>query len=400
MMDLRIIMVHSGALDINTGGGIHTFELFKNLFSINKVFCFASRTDKKTVEFPNLTYVPSFDIPGLRSISYDFFLMFYLIYYCLTFKPDIMYARKPGLGLSPALLAKVFKIPYIVELNGLKKDDMLALNPNINAFVLRIAEFAEKVTYVLADAIIAVTPEIKNGLIIDYGVPETQIEVIENGVNSDIFKPIDKNEAIKWLGLDQGYNYVCFVGGLAPWHGVEYLIKAAPLVLKKIPNTRFLIVGEGPMKYTLMNQVNNLGLSDHFIFTGSVPHSNVPYYINSSELCAAPFIPGRNIKTGLSPLKIYEYLACGKPVIASDLPGVNEVVTKSHGGVLVEPQNAEDLGQAIIHMLTGGYNTLAKPDEISKYIIEHHSWASVAKRTENVLTNTVKSAHIFQSPPI
>lgn len=391
MVDLKIIMVHSGSLDINTGGGIHTFELFKYLCSKNKVLCFASKSSKTIVEHPNMRYVPCFDIPGIRSISYDVFLLFYLTYYCLIFRPDAIYARKPGLGLTPALLAKIFGVPYVVELNGLRRDDMLALNPDSSTIIVRIAEFVEKINYGLAAVIIAVTPEIKNGVRVGYGIPETKINVIENGVNSDLFKPIDKKDAIAWLGLDQSYNYVCFVGGLAPWHGVEYLVEAAPLVLKEVPNTIFLIVGDGPMKGELMEQVNDLKLSDHFIFTGRVPHGDIPYYICSSELCTAPFIPGRNDKTGLSPLKIYEYLACGKPVVASNLPGVKEIITKSHGGVLVEPRNAEDLGQAIVGMLTDGYDKVAKPHELSKYISEHHSWAQVAKKTENVLTKAVES---------
>lgn len=393
-MDLKIIMAHSGALDISTGGGIHTFELFKNLCSGNKVLCFASKSSKTIVEHPNMRYVPCFDIPGIRGISYDVFLLFYLTYYCLTFKPDVIYARKPGLGLAPALLAKIFRVPYVVELNGLKKDDMLALNPNSSTSVVRIAEFVEKINYILAAAIITVTPEIKNALISGYGIPETRISVIENGVNSDIFRPIDKKEAVAWLGLDQTYNYVCFVGGLAPWHGVEYLIEAAPLVLKEVSNTIFLIVGDGPMKGELTEQVDDLGLSDHFIFTGRIPHADIPYYICSSELCTAPFIPGRNDKTGLSPLKIYEYLACGKPVVASNLPGVKEIITESRGGVLVEPRNAEDLGRAIVRMLMTDSDKIPKPHELSKHMYEHHSWAKVAKKTVNVLTNAVESVHI------
>jgi hypothetical protein len=106
MMSLKIIMVHSGALDINTGGGIHTFELFKNLCSRNKVICFASKSSKTIVEHPNLRYIPCFDVPGIKSISYDAFLLFYLAYYCLTFKPDIIYTRKPGLGSSSCSTSK------------------------------------------------------------------------------------------------------------------------------------------------------------------------------------------------------------------------------------------------------------------------------------------------------
>jgi len=378
-------MVHSGGLDVNTGGGVHTFELFKNLSYSNEVICFASKSSKTTIKHPNLRYIPCFDIQAIKSISYDFSLIFYLACYCLTFKPDFIYTRKPGLGLSPALLAKIFRVPYIVELNGLIRDDILALKPDCNTIIVTVADFVEKINYVLAAAIIAVTPEIKNGLIIDYGISETKINVIENGVNTDIFKLIDKKQAVERLGLDQNFNYVCFVGGLAPWHGVQYLIDAAPLVLKQVPNTKFLIVGDGPMKGELVEQVNNLKLSDSVIFTGRVPHVVIPYYISASDLCAAPFIPGRNTKTGLSPLKIYEYLACGKPVVASNLSGIKELITESYGGVLVEPQNAEEFGLAIVQLLMTDPKERPRPYLLSKYISKHHSWVKVAQRTENVL---------------
>lgn len=389
--DLRIIMVHSGALNINSGGGIHTYELFKNLCVRNKVICLASKSNEIKIEDPNLKYIPCLNAPGFRSISYDFFLAFFLTYLCLFCDMNIIYSRKPGLNLSPALIAKIFRIRYIIELNGLARDDMVALNTDSNVFVVRIAEFAEKLNYILADTIISVTPEIKNALIVDFGIPEAKIFVIENGVDSDIFKPIDKEEAAVKLGLDPTYKYVSFVGGLAPWHGVEYLIDAAPLVLKAVPDTSFLIVGDGPLKNQLIEQVNGLNLSDKFIFTGSIPHAHVPYYINSSDLCTAPFIAERNTKTGLSPLKIYEYLACGRPVVASDLIGVKEIITRSHGGILVEPQNVEDLGQAIVRILKNSYDDVANPQDLSNFINQHHSWKIVAKKTEYVLTNVKKS---------
>src|SRR5690606_2863783 len=141
----------------------------------------------------------------------------------------------------------------------------------------------------------------------------------------------------KELGLELETPYVCFVGNLAPWQGVEYLVKAAPSILSRFPECHFLIVGDGVMKDNLLKLCRELGVEDKFIFTGVVAYDRVPLYINASDICAAPFILARNAKIGLSPLKLYEYMACGKTVVASNISGVSDVLEASGGGILVPP---------------------------------------------------------------
>ena len=136
------------------------------------------------------------------------------------------------------------------------------------------------------------------------------------------------------LRLEESEKYVCFVGNLAAWQGVEFLIYAAPLILEKCPDVRFLVVGDGAMKNKLLEITSELGLSDKIIFTGRVPYESVPLYINAADVCVAPFIKGRNAKIGLSALKTYEYLACGKPIVASSIPGVKDLIELSGGGYL------------------------------------------------------------------
>ena len=104
---------------------------------------------------------------------------------------------------------------------------------------------------------------------------------------------------------------MCFVGHLAAWQGVEFLIYASPLILGKCPEIRFLVVGDGVMRDKLLELVSEFGLADKFVFTGRVPYECVPLYINAADVCVAPFIRERNSKIGLSALKTYEYLACG-----------------------------------------------------------------------------------------
>ena len=137
--------------------------------------------------------------------------------------------------------------------------------------------------------------------------------------------------------LDANYKYVCFVGHLAPWQGVEYLIKSSPYILNKCPNTKFVIVGEGPKFDELVKLVNHLNISQNYLFTGYVNYETVPLYINASNICVAPFVIERNERIGLSALKLYEYLACGKPVVASKITGIEELLSASNGGISVAP---------------------------------------------------------------
>ena len=162
---------------------------------------------------------------------------------------------------------------------------------------------------------------------------------------------MDQEQVKAELGLENSKKYVCFVGHLAAWQGVEFLIYASPLILEKCPDVRFLVVGDGAMKNKLLEITSELGLSDKFIFTGRVPYESVPLYINAADVCVAPFIKERNSKIGLSALKTYEYLACGKPIVASSIPGVKDLIDSSGGGISVTPENPTELAAAVIKLI-------------------------------------------------
>ncbi|MDQ1276712.1 MAG: hypothetical protein QG610_2290, partial [Euryarchaeota archaeon] len=249
----------------------------------------------------------------------------------------------------------------------------------------------ENVNFGGCSRLIAVTNGVKKGLMDIYSIPESKIVVINNGANVELFIPMNKDKVKHDLKLDSSLQYICFVGNLIPWQGVEYLIRAAPLILKEYSRARFLVVGDGVMKKEWMRLADDLSLSDNFIFTGRVPYETVPMYINASDICVAPFIKERNSKIGLSALKTYEYLACEKPLVASGIPGVEDLIELSGSGISVTPEDPEELASAIMKLL---------PDESARnlmgnlgrrYIIENHSWNSVAKEVLAVCNDAIKN---------
>jgi len=379
-------MVHSGLLNTNTGGGIHTYELYKNFQSMGDVTCFIAKS-KQHEDSPNMVSVPFINLPFCRAISYYCALFFYLFHHSLKLKPDVIYVRQLSLGISPLIVSKLLKIPYVLEVNGLIDDEIRMLKNHKNKIIINFFLLIDFFHFKCSNKIIAVSQGLKDQIVLNYGISAEKVVFIENGVNSDNFFPIEQTIAISKLKLNPSKKYVCFVGGLAPWHGVEYLVQSANNILKEFPNVLFLIIGDGPMKEALIQQIERLDLSKNFFLTGNVDHSLVPYYINASELCVAPFTGERNIRIGLSPLKIYEYLSCAKPVVTSDIPGVSEIVLNSGGGILVKPDDSGELEMAILKLLKNEKIRTIMGQMGRDYIVLNHSWSNTAKKIFNIFMN-------------
>ena len=235
-----------------------------------------------------------------------------------------------------------------------------------------------------ADVIVAVIEGIKDYLV-NCGINESKITVIENGVNTELFKPV--NDAIvlqrlrKQHNIEEDDQVVTFAGSLVPWQGVEYLINASPLILEKLPKTKFLIVGDGVMRNKWEGMVNEFGLNGKFIFTGRVPYKDVPKYINLSDVCISiknPIVPG-------SSLKIFEYLSCEKPIIATKNSSYGfEMLEEENAGLLVNPEKPEEVRDAIIEILMDEELSKKMGQNGRKVVIERYSWEYTAKMVAEV----------------
>lgn len=379
----KIFLVYYSSFTTKSGSNIHILELLRNLKKYTDVVLFAP--GQKGVErgFSEIRYVPVIDNKYLIQPCYEFMLSFYLLYSCITNRPDVLYLRQNSFPFFPIALCKLLGISSIVEVNGLVMDE-LKVSPDSRSFAYRVfsslALRSERFNYRYCDRIVSVTDKLKDELVRLYSVPAEKVLVINNGANTDIFKPIDQKQARAELELDNSKKYVCFVGHLAAWQGVEFLIHSAPFILDKCPEVRFLVVGDGVMRNKLMDIASEIGLSDKFIFTGRVPYENVPVYINAADVCVAPFIKERNSKIGLSALKTYEYLACGKPIVASSIPGVKDLIDLSGGGISVSPENPEALANAVVKLISDEKMRNTMGEQGRKYVVENHSWDGVARK--------------------
>ncbi len=381
------------------GSLIHRHELVNNLAKLdNEIHIFT--TESSNFSHPDNIRCHYIRSGSLLTLTINYFRSSGGLVGSETF--DVLYTRNPNFGFLAGLFCKSRCKNLVYELNGIPEDEnnlirnrcneekslkggqMVNLSRLFSSAKAKLKILVLKKALGFSDKVIAVTPGIKANLESSYNIPGEKITVVSNGANTSLFKPLEQDACRKELGLELATPYICFVGNLAPWQGVEYLVKAAPSILSRSPGCRFLIVGDGVMKNELLNLSRELGVVDRFVFTGVVPYDRVPVYINASDICAAPFILARNAKIGLSPLKLYEYMACGKPVVASAISGVADVLEASGGGIPVPPENPEALAEAISKLLENQELKTKLGSKGLSHVTENYSWYSVAKQVDGV----------------
>lgn len=324
------------------------------------------------------------EIAILLSFFREITLFFLASRTILSRKPQLIYRRHSIFG-SENILSGIFRVPTIREVNGIVFDEMKIQNKG-DKLSLKIIDVIERRNLKKADKYITVTAKLKDVLRNDYGVARNKIVVIENGANTDLFKPMDAAMTRRQLRLSEALRYICFVGVFSRWQGIENLIRALPHVLRKNPDTRALLVGDGEMKEELIEMSGQIGVSDKVIFTGAVPYEKVPLYINAAEICILPKIP---LRSGYSPLKLFEYMACSRPVIATKTNGL-EILEEKGAGLLVNPENSQELADAITRLLEDPALRRQMGENGRKYVVEDRSWESVAKKVAEVCEETLQ----------
>lgn len=215
--------------------------------------------------------------------------------------------------------------------------------------------------------------------------PQKFIEVA-NGVDIEKFSPKDKDANLMTrLNLEPFQKVILFVGGLDSAHyfkGVDYLIRAYKLLratdLGK--QTKLVIVGEGDLKPHYKDLTGQLNLFDHVVFIGGVSEDDLPKYYNLSDLVVLPSID----KSEAFGMALIEGMACAKPVIATNLPGVRTVVDDQKNGLLVKAKDAEDLATKMNHLLTNPDLSSQFGQQGRQKVEAKYSWGKFGQKIDQI----------------
>lgn len=372
---MNIFIIAYIDLDGNGGSATHLREIVNNLGKLdNKVTLLCPKfRSKNLVNCSKIIEVPGFrNKPTKNTIILQGLFGIRMTAYILTHNVDIIYIRHSPFNILPILVSRIVNIPCIIETNYSYKELKMQI-PNIILFPIKIID---KLSYNLTDYIVTVSNNLKDDIYSTHNIDKNKIFVIPNGADIDKFKPCNSKNAKELLKLDKDFRYICFVGSMKIWQGLDYLVKSAPIILKDIPNVKFLIVGNGSHLNNVINMTEEMNVRNNFIFYKNVPNERVPIYINAGDICVAPFCKGRIA----SPIKIYEYMACGKPIIASSINGISDLLEKSSAGIPVPPNDAVQLADNIIKLLNDEKLRDIMGKNARKYVIENYTWKVTAKR--------------------
>lgn len=352
----------------------------------NKIYLFGVSIKNLTNEQP-LSFAEQCKVLPLYEIKFPPIIplrLKALLYYwlkkniVLLHKPDVIYVHSPESAL-PFLIGKK-NVPVVFHQHG-------SFNPVENTDIVwarnrlfkSIFNFILKFIYTRADAIIAIdkicySQATKNGA-------ANKTFLITNPVDRALFKPDDnyRSKIRKQLEISEQDKVILFAGRLSRKKQVHLIIEALYKSLQKGYDWKLIIAGEGPLEKDLKTQVERLKLTEVVYFVGSVSNDRIPSIYNSADIVALPS------KDEGIPMMLLEALACGIPVVATNVGGIPEIVKSNLNGVIIAEQTADCLVEGIEHCLKMNW----EKDTIVKSI-DPWSGEKTALKIQEILQKVIK----------
>jgi glycosyltransferase involved in cell wall biosynthesis len=387
---MKILYVCSSDLSGQVGseGSVrHIMEVSENLCRLgHTVKLIAPGYERYRHPTPvKILYIPIINIRILRTVMAEFLSPLYIIAQFLLWRPVIVYWRQAYLTIFPVMITRLFGKDIVTEVNGLTIDELESepLPPWRKRVILAFEWF----NYHCSSHLICVAPQIRRRVLKHYHLAEKRVSVVLNGVNAERMPLVETAEAKREIGVDSKRLVVGFVGHLFPWDGVEYLIEAAPPIIAAIPDVAFVIVGHGQWGTHLEALAHERGVASSFIFTGRVPWERLYLYVNAFDIATAPYSKAINTQSGRSSLKILEYFACEKPVVASETDVIPEIVDlhTRELGITVQAEDSTALSDALLRLLKDDKLRKSMGQEGRRYVLTERSWGIVAQKVEETL---------------
>ncbi len=375
----------------NNGHDVHVFELGSR--SITKVLD-VEQIDQKVKTPITITGKRPFLLAesAVRRFQYTFKLPYFAFIDSWRFYDglsqvihdyDLCHEHNGLFSPATAWACKNQNKPYVLTFSADPILEAEYVNKPLSGIHKQIAQRQAAFTYEEADQILCVSAPAKQHLVDVWQVNPEKINVMPNGVDIELFGQIVDPQPIRdqW-DLGNG-PVISFVGGFQKWHGLENLVDSFVTIQEAFPDARLFLVGDGPYREELDRKVASSGVQDKIIITGFVPQEQVPELLSVADITVLPY-PQLPKDLWFSPLKMYEYMAAGKAVVASRSGQIADVIEDGETGLLVEPGDVPELTDALLALLRQPEERRRLAENGRLEAIQNHSWTHYITKLEQI----------------
>jgi glycosyltransferase involved in cell wall biosynthesis len=338
------------------------------------------------------------DLPEIQELAYNFKLILAGRRILKRHRPGLIYQRHHGRTFAGLALARLLGVPLVLEFNS--SDYQRARLWNERSYrLIHLLKAIETLAVSGADLVVVVSEPLKRLALSLDGTEPARVLVQPNGVNTSEFTPdVSGREIRARLGIPEGRVVVGFMGSIMPYMGIDVLIDAAIEIGRRRssggerqPGLHLLIVGDGGLRADLEDRAESkVPPACPVHFTGAVPFTEVKQYMAACDVLVSP----HNSQLGdedfyWSPIKLFEYMAMGKAIVASRVGQIAEVLTEHKDARLVPPGDVEALADALIELADDPQERQRLGANARLNAVNNHTWQ---RNVRNIL------ARIIQKP--
>ena len=305
----------------------------------------------------------------------------------------LIHERFNLLALGGAWASRKLGIPFVLEVNA----DLLEQRrfKGIQERGLRrlFAIWATRMCLKNAAQIICISPRLKEHLNTKWNIDESKLTVLPCAADVEAFKPNHNSETVrKSLGLTTE-PVVMWVGGFHPWHDLSLLLESFALILQRRPDARLVLVGDGQTRSSVVDIVTKDGLRHAVIMTGAIAHSQVPEMLSIADVAVVPSAPITASLGGTgTPLKLFEYMAAGKAIVATALNEAAEVILDGYNGLLVDAGDVNKFAEATLKLIDDPEERSRLGQNAREQAVKQYSWEHYTRRLEEIYLNVLGNA--------
>ncbi len=293
---------------------------------------------------------------------------------------QIVHAHSPSLCGLPALkVARRRNLPMVYEVRAFWEDAAVDRKRFAeNSLKYRISQMIEQKLFEQADTVVCICEGLRRE--VARRAPKQKIAVVQNGVDTSVFRPRDKSKALADKYKTQGKTVIGFIGSFFTFEGLADLVKSAAIVKQDRDDILVIIVGAGVEDHNLRRLVEELSLGGNtVVFAGRVPHEEVLDYYSIMDILVYPRISLR-ITELVTPLKPLEAMAMEKTVLVSDVRGLRELVIDGRNGVVFKAGDVHDLARKLTELVANPRRCLEIGRQAGKDMENERDWPIISKK--------------------